>query len=197
MMNKRLTSYIDLSLLLMMGFLVLFVLAFFHINPKAVNSKDVETKDSYMIILSWNDDSSDDIDLWLGTPDNKKVGYPSAFRNQPIAYLDRDDRGLFNDTIIIDGETREIKLNREVIGIRKDVNGEYVVNLHYFKKEFTAPQVPQNITIEFIKVKPYTILYKTKLNYELTLKQEKTIFCFEINNGEISIVTDKQVGLVE
>lgn len=197
MMNKRLTSYIDLSLLLMMAFLVLFVLAFFHINPKALNSKDSETKDLYMIVLSWNDESSDDIDIWLGTPDNKKIGYPSQFRNQPIAYLDRDDRGLYNDTIIIDGQITEIKLNREVVGIRKDVNGEYIVNLHYFKNDLTAKQVPQNITVELIKIKPYTILYKTTLDYNLSLKQEKTIFCFEMNNGEINIITDKQIGLVE
>jgi hypothetical protein len=54
-------------------------------------------------------------------------------------HLDRDDRGTLADRIMIDGVEVENPANQEVVTIRGYMEGEYVVNLLYYKSNFIAP----------------------------------------------------------
>jgi hypothetical protein len=65
--------------------------------------------------------------------------------------LDRDDRGVVNDKIIIDGKEVIYPINREVVTLRGIIPGEYVVNLYLYDHKSNEP-VEAKIIIE--KVNP-------------------------------------------
>ena len=66
-------------------------------------------------------------------------------------HLDRDDRGLVNDTQIINGREITNPLNQEVLTIRVRPPGEFVVNLHYYK---TVSSTPVPVTVYLAEVNP-------------------------------------------
>ena len=61
---------------------------------------DIEVKAEYLIILSWEKSSPVDLDLWIKTPEGRKVFFKQ--KDGKGIRLDRDDLGAASDTI---GET--------------------------------------------------------------------------------------------
>src|SRR6056300_624089 len=87
---KNTLGFVDLLFNLLIGFVFLFLLAFILINPVA--KKDTfEPKAEYLIVLTWNDRSRNDIDLWIKDDADNIV----SFKGKDIALmnLDRDDLG--------------------------------------------------------------------------------------------------------
>lgn len=66
-------------------------------------------------------------------------------------HLDRDDRGLANDVIVVDGRQVTNPLNTEVVTIRGIEPGEFTVNLHYYDSKNGQPV---EATVSVIKVNP-------------------------------------------
>ena len=66
-------------------------------------------------------------------------------------HLDRDDRGLSNDTIVINGQKVVNPLNQEVVTIRGFAPGEYTVNVHYYD---TRNGEPVDVNVSVVKVNP-------------------------------------------
>ena len=99
-------------------------------------------------------------------------------------HLDRDDRGLVNDTILVNGQELQNPLNQEVITIRGVVKGEYIVNLHYYA---TETEKPVDVQVRLVKVNPaLEIIYYDTVTLEKT-GVEKTAFRFRINiDGKVS-----------
>jgi hypothetical protein len=70
-----------------------------------------------------------------------------------------------NDTIVnADGTTSTVKINREVVTIRGIIEGEYIINGHYYsERSYTQLELKnkRNLTIrvELHKVNPYSILW--------------------------------------
>ena len=91
----------DMLYLLSLAFAVLLIYALIQINPPAKKT-EVERKAEFLIILEWDEKSVADLDLWVMDPQNNVVW----FRNKTggFLHLDKDDLGLHNDTIMIDGE---------------------------------------------------------------------------------------------
>lgn len=113
-----------------------FVLAVMFMNPVAKKGI-IDPKAEYIITLNWEDGSTDDVDLWVEDPKGSIVWFRN--REAGLVHLDRDDRGMLNDTLEIDGRTLNNPLNQEVVTIRGVVAGEYVVNLHYYATETDKP----------------------------------------------------------
>ena len=90
------TAFTDLLFNIVIGVAFMFMLAFLLINPVA-KKKDIESKADYLIILTWDSESVNDIDLWMRDP----VGNLMSFRNKDkgLMHLDRDDLGSRNDKI--------------------------------------------------------------------------------------------------
>ena len=61
---KSTFGFIDLLFNLLVGFTFLFMLAFILINPVA-KKETLDPKAEYLIIMTWEDYSSSDIDLWI------------------------------------------------------------------------------------------------------------------------------------
>lgn len=114
----------------------------------AIESKktDIKNKAEFLITLTWEDNSADDVDIWLEDPLHNVL----FFRNKeiPSAHLDRDDLGLVNDTIIMpNGEKVANYKNQEIVTIRNIIAGEWVVNIHMYRKNETDP-TPVEVKID-------------------------------------------------
>ena len=126
------TAFIDLLFNIVIGVAFLFILAFLLINPVA-KKQDIESKADYLIILTWDVESQDDIDLWVRDPLNKTMSFKS--KDVGFMHLDRDDLGQRNDKIIMpDGTVKILKENREIAALRGTVEGWYIVNIHAYRK---------------------------------------------------------------
>jgi len=129
---KSTTSMLDLFLLMAMGFVVLFVLAFILINPTSKDA-DIELEEQLYIKLEWTDEHDNDLDLWLMAPDESIISFRK--KSQAGATLERDDRGFKGERVIINGLDVPLRDNTEVIRIKKLMDGEYYVAVQNYSNK--------------------------------------------------------------
>ena len=170
---KSSLGFIDLLFNILLGFAFLFIIAFLLIKPEA-KKKDFDRRAEFVIILEWDHDAPDDLDLYVQDPTNDKVSFRLPIAN--YMHLDKDDLGKRNDTIInADGSTSTVMINREVVTIRGIMAGEYIINAHYYSTRVyngsqiepdertvdyrNKPQTDLTVKIELHKVTPYKILW--------------------------------------
>lgn len=183
--------FTDLLFNALLGFTYLFLIAIMFMNPVAKKGI-IDPKAEYIITIAWPDNNPDDIDTWVEDPNGNIIW----FRNPEagLIHLDRDDRGLINDTISINGKEITNPLNQEVVTIRGVVPGEYVVNLHYYA---TVTKNPVSVTVKVAKVNPtLEIVY---YGHETLEKKgdEKTAVRFAIDkSGRVSQISHIQKTLV-
>ena len=141
--------FYDMLFNLLIAFVFCFIVALLAMNPKALKAGDIPAKAEFIVTLSWPDYNPDDIDAWVLGPTGDMVWFRS--REAGLMHLDRDDRGLSNDTIVVNGKTIVNPLNQEVVTIRGIAPGEYVVNANYYE---TVDQRPVEVTLSVVKVNP-------------------------------------------
>ena len=108
-MKKRYSSFdpfTDLLFNILLGFTFLFFITMLFINP-ITKLGNVNMKAEYIITVDWKDSLPDDIDLWVKDPNGEIVSYLK--KDAGWLHLDRDDRGVVNDKIIIDGKELQPK----------------------------------------------------------------------------------------
>ncbi|MEQ8428227.1 MAG: hypothetical protein RLT87_04985 [Gammaproteobacteria bacterium] len=176
----RSDPFTDLLFNALLGFTFLFLVAIMFMNPEA-KSGIIDPKAEYILTVTWEDFSPDDIDVWVEDPEGQIVWFRTP--EAGLLHLDRDDRGLVNDTITINGEEVENPLNQEVVTLRGVVKGEYIVNLHYYATETEKP-VDVNVRLAKVNPKLEVVYYGT-----VTLEKkgdEKTAVRFSIGrDGEV------------
>lgn len=176
----RSDPFTDLLFNALLGFTFLFLVAIMFMNPEA-KSGIIDPKAEYILTVTWEDFSPDDIDVWVEDPEGQIVWFRTP--EAGLLHLDRDDRGLINDTITINGEEVENPLNQEVVTLRGVVKGEYIVNLHYYATETEKP-VDVNVRLAKVNPKLEVVYYGT-----VTLEKkgdEKTAVRFSIGrDGEV------------
>ena len=190
---KSSLGFIDLLFNILLGFAFLFIVAFLLIKPEA-KKKDFDRRAEFVIILEWNHDAADDLDLYVQDPMGDRV----SFRLPRINYmhLDKDDLGKANDTIVnADGTRSTVMINREVVSIRGISPGEFIINAHYYStREYSdkpvemgetriaanRPKRDLTVKVELHRVTPYTILWTGEKKF--THKgQEETFLRFRID----------------
>ena len=171
----------DMLYLLSLSFAVLLIYALIQIHPPAKKS-EIERKAEFLIILEWDERSAADIDLWVMDPQENIVWFQQ--KTGGFLHLDKDDLGHRNDKIIIDGKEKIIYLNREVVTIRGIVPGEYITNVHSYRK---FKNTPVNGYVRLLKLNPY-IEYATEYFILKDVGDEVTVFRFEVNKD--GYVTD-------
>jgi len=183
--KKRLQSdpFTDLLFNALLGFTFLFLVAIMFMNPEA-KSGIIDPKAEYIVTITWEDNSPDDIDTWVEDPEGNVIWFRSP--EAGLLHLDRDDRGLINDVITVNGEEIQNPLNQEVVTIRGVVKGEYVVNVHYYASETGKPV---DVNVRLVKVNPaLEVIYYGTVSLEKT-GDEKTAFRFNIlASGKIANV---------
>ena len=184
--------FTDLLFNALLTFTFLFLVALLLLNPPA-KTGIIDPKAEFLITVSWPDNNPNDIDVWASGPEGKKVWYKRT--QDGLMHLDRDDRGMANDTQVVNGKTIVNPLNQEVLTIRGRPPGEFVINLHYFKSE-SNEAVP--VTVYLAEVNPVMKV----LHYTTTLLAEEgdeaTALRFTITPaGKVAEINQLQKSLVK
>jgi len=138
---------IDMLFNLLLTFVALFFLSFVMLNePTEEESSDVTSDAQYIISMSWDVDA--DIDLWIEIPDGSKVYY--GRREAGPVHLDLDVVG-WRTYYSPDGRFIQMKNNQEIATIRGVMDGEYVINAHYFGGRLSNEDVAVQIVIQDVK----------------------------------------------
>lgn len=184
--------FTDLLFNALLGFTFLFLVAIMFMNPEA-KTGIIDPKAEYILTITWEDFSPNDIDVWVEDPDGQLVWFRNPEAN--LLHLDRDDRGMVNDTITVEGKEIDNPLNQEVITIRGVVKGEYVVNLHYYASE---TQKSEEVNINLVKVNPaLEVVYYGTVKLE-EAGDEKTALRFRIGrDGKVSDINFLPKQLVQ
>ena len=203
---KSTIGFTDMLFNILVGFAFLFIVAFLLIKPEA-KKEDFERKAEFVVVMEWDHDQPDDIDLYVQDPTNSTVHFRLPITN--FMYLDKDDLGFANDIVKnVDGTITKVNINREVVTIRGIIPGEYIINAHYYSARKWAGQTlttnigdggvyetptgkstGKNLTvkIELHKVDPYKIWWIGEKTFTHR-GQEETFVRFIIDQ------TGKQVG---
>jgi len=149
--------FYDMLFNMLIAFVFCFIIALLAMNPKTSKAGDVPAKAEYIITLSWPDYDPNDIDTWVRNPAGEVVWFRN--REAGLMYLDRDDRGQSNNTIVVNGRRVVTPFRQEVVTIRGVVPGEYVVNADYYNAknvEASDPKIgqPVDVTLSVVKVNP-------------------------------------------
>jgi hypothetical protein len=175
-------GFTDLLFNALLGFVVMFVLAYLLINPIAKTGA-VDAKAEFLITLSWPDGRREDVDLYVEDPSGNLVWFRT--REAGLMHLDRDDLGRSNDVIRVAGRDIVNPLNQEIVSIRGIQPGEYVVNLHLYRAQADQQPVPATVKVEKLNPRVEVVFYG---EFELVRpREERTAVRFRV-------ATDGKVG---
>lgn len=196
-------GFTDLLFNLVIGFVYLFMIAFILINPVAKKG-DVVKKADYMVVIEWNHDYNDDVDLWIKDPAGNIVSFLQ--KSSGLMNLEKDDLGYGNDSYVKKDTKKEfIHLNREVITLRGVIPGEYQVMAHVYHRKITVfkgtarQDLPGEIEITVIKINPYVETYFARVPY-IETGQQLSLVRFSVsedgaylghNNNSSNFITRK------
>jgi hypothetical protein len=169
-------GFTDLLFNALLGFVVMFVIAFLLINPVAKTGA-VDNKAEFLITLTWPDGRKEDVDLYVADPEGRLVWFRS--REAGLMHLDRDDLGLGNDVMEVAGKKVVNPVNQEIVSIRGIASGEYVVNLHLYRDD-RGQSVPVKVKVEKLNPKVELVYYG-----DVTLKRrgdERTAVRFSVTS---------------
>ena len=186
------TAFTDLLFNIVIGVAFMFMVAFLLINPVA-KKQDIESKADFLIILNWDTNSYNDLDLWVKDPLENIISFKR--KDNGLMHLDRDDLGGKNDKVKQpDGTIKYISLNREIVALRGTLEGWYVVNIHSYRKR-DEPS-PVKGSVELIQVNPYKVI--SIQEFEIQLQGiEKTIWQFEMDDtGEIVNIIEVPYSII-
>lgn len=125
------TVFRDVIFLALLVFVIMVYILILHFNPPTQES-DSEPPGNLIFEISWPDDINSDIDLWVKAPGERAVGYSNKSGSELLNYL-RDDLGNHKDPSYSNFE------NVYSRGIR---DGEYILNIHYYRRNSRVKDVP-------------------------------------------------------
>ncbi|MEK7114993.1 MAG: hypothetical protein AAB847_01390 [Patescibacteria group bacterium] len=177
--NNNSIASLDVITNTLMGFITLFLLVFILAAQakKKEEEKRIDTSGEYIVLVVWDNKSEDDVDTHIRDPQGNQLFYNN--REVGLMHLERDDRGKFNDVLEMDfqGIPVLIEKNEERAIIRGIIPGEYIVNVHMFRK---VDQSENKVKISLIKLSGQDTIVVEK---EVVLKEngdEETAFRFTL-----------------
>lgn len=171
-------AFVDLLFNLLVGFTSLFIIAFLMINPIAKQGT-VEPPVMMLVEVQWDDDSRNDVDLWIKGPSDLLVGYTR--KDGGYANLERDDLGIASDSYTVNGEKILIRRNYEVVSFTALPDGEYIINVQMFTGLITTDE-PVRIRVTIIS--PFNVVYEGEVILKKG-KQEITAVSFIVEDGKV------------
>ena len=170
-------AFTDLLFNALLGFAFMFVAAFTLISDPS-NSGKIDSKAEVLITVRWEDRHPDDVDTLVEGPQGNLVWYHN--RDTGLMHLDRDDRGIFADRVVLDGVAVSNPINQETVTVRALQPGEYVVNLLHYQANYSDP-LPVTVKVEKLNPTVSLLYYGTR---ELTgVGDEQTAVRFTIDSG--------------
>ncbi len=184
-------AFTDLLFNALLGFVFMFVAAF-SLMGDPTKSGNVENKAEILITVRWADRHPDDVDTLVEDPQGNLVWYHN--RDTGLMHLDRDDRGLFQDRVMLDGVEVSNPINQETVTLRALKPGEYVVNVLHYQSNYKEP-LPVSVKVEKLNPRVTLIYYGIR---ELTgVGDEQTAVRFTIGaNGEVTGTNELKKSLL-
>lgn len=184
--------FTDILLNVAMGFAVMVFISFALIRPE-LETGNVRLDADYLITMTWPDNHPDDVDFYVEDPGGNVIWYRNL--EAGLMSLERDDRGLFKDTMVFNGERIANPLNQENVTLRGIVPGEYVVNVYHYVATGVDP-VPVTVKVERLNPMVEVVYYGT---LELDHRgQEETVVRFTLDGeGNASNLNNRQKSLTQ
>ncbi len=184
--------FTDILLNVLMGLSIMVFIAFALIRPEMMTGT-VELNAEYIITVTWPDNHPDDVDTYVEDPVGNIVWYQSP--EAGLLALERDDRGNYRDTLIVNGERITNALNQEIVTMRAIVPGEYVVNINHYVANGVDP-VPVSVKVERINPALQLVYYGTvNLDHR---GQEETVVRFTLDaEGNPTALNDRFKSLIQ
>lgn len=191
---SSLFSGADLFGNMLLFFFMLFVVAIVYFNPITKKKDGIQLNEKFLVIVSWEDDSRDDVDTYVKDPEDHLVYFRR--REDGLMILNRDDIGITNDTVTTqDGKTIYLNKNEEIVMIRGIVPGEYIVNAHMYYKKGTKPAT---VTVRLVQLQGQD---SDVISETFTLEKngdERTAFRFTLDtDGNVTNTNKEQMSLFQ
>jgi hypothetical protein len=178
--NTAQDAFTDLLFNALLGFAFMFVAAFALIADPQKDGK-VDNKAEILITVRWADRHPDDVDTLVEGPHGNLVWYHN--RNTGLMHLDRDDRGLLQDRLLLDGVEVSNPINQETVTVRALQPGEYVVNLLHYQANYREPLA---VTVKVEKLNPQVSLVYYGTRHLTGVGDEQTAVRFTVGaDGEV------------
>lgn len=175
--------FTDVLFNVLMGFAFMVFVAVALIRPDAKKNA-ISLRAEVLIDAIWPDNNPDDVDLYVRDPAGNIAWYMR--REAGLLNLDRDDRGQYRDTMVIDGKRVANPINQETVSIRGIVPGIYTVNVVDYQSQTKAP-VPVTVTVTKLNPEAREVFRGT---LELAQSDERTAVQFRMAaDGAITDVT--------
>ena len=181
---------VDVCINLVLVFAVLLKLSLLAINVESAESTQKRLKSNalFLIKVVWPGESDDDVDTYVSDP----LAHLVFFRRlqDGLMNLDRDDTGSSNNLITLpDGRVVKSAYNEEQVEIRGIIEGEYIVNVHMYRK---ATPTPTKIIVTLYKVaEGEDVQIHERVLTMAMQQQEETAFRFTLtNNGGVADINE-------
>lgn len=184
--------FYDMLFNMLIAFVFCFIVALLAMNPRALKAGDVPAKAEFIVTVSWPDYDPNDIDTWVQGPAGNLVWFRA--REAGLMHLDRDDRGLTNDVITVNGHRIVNPLNQEVVTLRGIAPGEYTVNLHYYESRNGQPVTA---TVSVVKVNPRAdVVFYGQVRLQRQADEVTAVRFSVLSDGSVGQINTLQKRLV-
>ena len=175
--------------------LLMLVAILFLLKTEEEKTKSRPPNVIYEIVLTWDADSEDDLDIYVQAASGHKVYFNNREGGEgSLISLDHDALGKRRNNSLSQGqEGTVVEFNEEIVSFRGVTEGENIVTVHVYSKRDEEPTVA---TIKLIKIKPFREVI-TKQRQFSTTGQEKIAFRFKTDkDGNILDVNELPANLV-
>ncbi len=170
-------AFTDVLFNVLLGFALMFIASLVLMQDPNDEGK-TDPKAEILITIRWPDGHPDDVDTLVEGPRGDLLWYNN--RDTALMHLDRDDRGLFADRVVLDGVIVSNPINQETVTLRALQSGEYVVNLLHYKSNYPDP-LPVDVKVEKLNPEVSLVFYGRR-NLEGS-GDEQTALRFTIGAG--------------
>ena len=187
---------VDVCINLVLVFAVLLKLSLLAINAESAESTQKRLKSNalFLIKVVWAGESDDDVDTYVSDPLSHLVFFKRL--QDGLMNLDRDDTGSSSNLITLpDRRVVKSAYNEEQVEIRGIIEGEYIVNVHMYRK---ATPTPTKVIVTLYKVAEGEDVQIHERVLTLAQQgQEETAFRFTLTrSGEVADINELPKSLI-
>ena len=175
--------------------LLMLVAMLFLLKSDEENIKTRPPNVLYEVILTWDGNSEDDLDLYVQAASGHVVSFNNREGGQgSLISLDHDALGRRrNNSLAADAVGKVVDFNEEIVSFRGITGGENIVTIHAYAKRDTNAT---SATIKLVKIKPFKEVV-TKVREFTATGEQKTAFRFKTDkSGKIIEINELPANLV-
>jgi hypothetical protein len=173
--------------------LLMLVAILFLLKTEEQKTKSRPPNAIYEVILTWDANSADDLDLYVQSASGHRVSFNRREGGEgSLISLDHDALGRRNNTLPAGVQGQIVKFHEEIVSFRGITEGENIVTVHVYSK---VDDKPVDATIKLVKVKPFREIVLRQKVFQST-GQEKTAFRFKTDKtGKVTEINELPANL--